>query len=238
MRQVLGIVLLIIAASCSELTKSLIEEELNDNSFIWTISQKDTTITMNVHFFNDSIYVLEFEEDSNKFANIGFWRVIDDSVSKSLYLNMNDINKEFSPKIESWRNNTLKLSYGDKSYEALRKIPIEVINKNSLIGSWIANRDSIPTFFAEYNRTGKLLTNPTFRFDQDTFKIKTDGFFTKGKYQVINNSNYVILETNHIYWRNFVLIIESADTSQLKLRFQQGETGKWKSYELERNSLL
>ena len=86
-----------------------------------------------------------------------------------------------------------------------------------LLGSWYDPTDSILASFPEWNRTGKILGNPTFEFTKDSFNIRTENFNTKAFYRIVNSSPDVIILESKLFFQNQMTIdVDYIDSTEIR----------------------
>ncbi|MTI29647.1 hypothetical protein [Xanthovirga aplysinae] len=230
MKRFISIITLLVI-SCSDIKRKDLVSELNGNSFKWKIHLEDSVIAQSdIHFFRDSLYVYVFEDEKESHAQFGFWNVKQDF--KSQYLSLKDILNEATFTVNSWKNDTLTLSYDSYTYTVTKLHNKKINLSEKIVGSWIAPLDSFPRTLPEFEETGKFLMNPTFSFSKDSFNIRTEGFRRTGKFNVFNGeTQFIVLETESGYDQNKFLIFEEINKENLVVRFKN-DRGWWKPYKL------
>lgn len=233
------LIFVIIQTSCSGINGDELTHELIGNTYQWTIykSKNDTLQTLEMHFVNDSIFTLAFEDEDEYYAQIGNWKVTEGTLFTSL--NLNAVVEENSFRVNSWDGETLKFSTSkySHSYEAVKIEPKETNLLNDISGYWTAPLDSFPRTIPEYEETGIFLMNPEFYFGKDTFNIRTWDFHKSGRLRAIEgNIAFLILETEPYYSHNRVIILESRTSENLELRLKDF-LGQWHSHQLERKTV-
>lgn len=238
----------IIFSCCSGLNKNGLKRVLNNNSFEWHITTPDSLIVHRMHFLQDSMCVLVFKDPyDTSISSPGYWHVKDGLLSPSLWLTNRITASESELTLRSYRDGALNFTYkidhsdvdpkhrfklDEVKQNRFKAIPIKETNEPDitpyLLGSWYDPKDSIFASFSDYNRTGKVLGNPTFTFTKDSFNIRTENFNTKGIYRIINSSPDVIILESELFFQNQMTIdVDYIDSTEIRARFD-------KNYRLKR----
>ena len=246
--KILPLFICMVFSFCSGLNKNGLKRVLNNNSFEWHITTPDSLIVHRMHFLQDSIYVVVFKDpyDTSN-SSPGYWHVKGGLLSASLWLANRITPSESELKLRSYHDGVLNFTYKTDHFDRGRKheykldevkqnrykaIPLKEAKEPDitpyLLGSWYDPTDSIFASFSDYNRTGKVLGNPTFTFTKDSFNIRTENFNTKGIYRIINSSPDVIILESKLFFQNQMTIdVDYIDSAEIRARFD-------KNYRLKR----
>ena len=241
MKSLLLFAITIIVSGCTVLSKNSLNRVLEGNSFEWHIIQPDTSFVYEMHFLQDSIYVIVGKaSDVTIFSSPGYWCVKGGPLSTALWTTSRISPTSTEIKLKSHRNGILnfsykadhsdvdlkhKLEFDERKGNCYKAVPIQKTTgrlSSHLIGSWYDPTDSIYASFADWLRTGHLLENPTFKFTKDSFNIRTANFKTKGTYRVINGHPEVIILKSEKFFQNLMTInIDFIDSTEIRARFDK-----------------
>lgn len=213
----------ILLLSCQSFTKKEVSELLSDNYFSAEFKPQHELAPITYDFFYDSMYLVTWQNDNDRRANIGYW------TSTKRTFTTYDIGMPTVYKINRLTNNKLDV-HNTKGSLSLKISGNSKTDPNFLIGDWIDYSDSIPSPPNLYNNGIKYI-NPQLSITSDTIYSRIpDIYFSKAPYNLLPSSHAIIIEHNRFYTHNPVFVIQNLtnDTLDIILQNTDGMTFKRK----------